>query len=95
MPHNVLDVMGVNTSMLQICFIVCHQVLSRVDLRSVWQFLGHLIWAPKFSKGRKRKTTLLHKNKELSSATILSKPNIESEQIHAVSRTKSQVSTKS
>ena len=71
---------------------MCHQVLSRVDLRSVWRFLGHLIWA---FKGRKRKITVLHKNKELSSVTILSKPNIESEQIHAVSRTKSQVSTKS
>ena len=44
---------------------------------------------------QKKKITVLHKNKELSSVTILSKPNIESEQIHAVSRTKSQVSTKS
>ena len=71
---------------------MCHQVLSRVDLRSVWRFLGHLIWA---FKKKKKKITVLHKNKELSSVTILSKPNIESEQIHAVSRTKSQVSTKS
>ena len=43
---------------------------SRADLRLEYQFWGHLIWAPKFKKGRKRKTfeeekvNVLHKNKK-------------------------------
>ena len=54
---------------------------SRADLSSVYQFWGHLILAPKFKKGRKRKTNALYKNKKLPSATLFSKLNIKSESI--------------
>ena len=42
-------------------------------MRSVYRFRGHLIWAPKFKKGRKRKTIFLHKNKKVSSVTLFNK----------------------
>ena len=47
--------------------------LSRADLRSVYRFWGHLIWVPKFKKGKKRKATFLHKNKKQQSATLFNK----------------------
>ena len=37
---------------------------SRADLKSAYWFWGHLIWASKFRKGRKRKTNFVHKNKK-------------------------------
>ena len=66
---------------------------SRADLRSVYQFWGHLIWASKFKKSRKRKTNVLNKNKKLSSVTLLSKLNIESKHISTVNRIKNYYST--
>ena len=59
--------------------------MSGADLELTW---GHLIWAPKFKKVRKRKTNFLRKNKKLPSVTLFSKLNIESEHIHTVNRTK-------
>ena len=59
--------------------------MSGADLELTW---GHLIWAPKFKKVRKRKTNFLRKNKKLPSVTLFSKLNIESEHIHRVNRTK-------
>ena len=47
----------------------------RADLSSAYQFWGHLIWAPKFKKGRKIKT-------------LFSKLNIESEHISSLNGTK-------
>ena len=61
---------------------------SRADLKSAYQFWGHLIWAPKFKKVRKRKTNFFHKNKKLPYVTFFSKLNIESEHITTVNRTK-------
>ena len=61
---------------------------SRADLRLVYQFWGHLIWAPKFNKVRKKKTNFLHKNEKLPCATLFSKLNIESEHINIANRTK-------
>ena len=58
--------------------------LSRVCLRSVDWFWGHLIWASKFKKGRKRETNVLYRNKKLPSITLFSKLNIESEHNNAV-----------
>ena len=49
---------------------------SRTDLRLVYQFCGHLIWAPKFKKVRKKKTNFLHKNTKLPSVALFSKLNI-------------------
>ena len=65
---------------------------SRADLTLVDQFLGHLIWPPKFKKGRKRKTSVLHKN-NLLYATLFSKLNIESEHINTVNWTQNYHST--
>ena len=59
--------------------------LSRADL-SLYRFLGDLIWAPKFKKGRKRKTNVLDKIKKLPFVTLFPKLNVESEQINAVNR---------
>ena len=42
-----------------------HKGWSRADLRLVYRFWGHLIWSPKFKKGRKIKHKVLHKNKKL------------------------------
>ena len=67
--------------------------LSSPDLRSVYRFWGHLIWAPKFKEGRKRKSNVLQKNKKLPSVTLFSRLNIESEHINAVNRTKNYHST--
>ena len=39
-------------------------------------------------KGKKRKTSVLHKNKKLSSVTLFTKLNIESEHINAINRLK-------
>ena len=66
---------------------------SRANLRLLYQFWGHLIWAPKFKKGRKRKTNTLHKNKKLLAVTLSSKFNIESKHINTVNWTKSYHST--
>ena len=54
----------------------------------VYQFLGHLIWGPKFKKGRKRKINVLYKYKKLGSVNLYSKLNIQPEHIKAVNRTK-------
>ena len=63
--------------------------MTRTDLlRSVCRFWGHVILAPKFKKGRTRKTNVLHKNEQLPSITLFSKLNLESEHINAVNRTK-------
>ena len=60
---------------------------SRADLRLVYRFWGHLIWAPKFMEGRKRKTKVLQRNRKLSPVNLFSKLNIESENINAVNKT--------
>ena len=59
----------------------------------MYWFWGHLIWVPKFKKGRKRITNILHKNEELSSVTLFSKLNIESNHTNVVKRTKNYQST--
>ena len=46
-----------------------HKGWSRADLRLVYRFWGHLIWSPKFKKGRKIKHKVLYKNKKLPSVT--------------------------
>ena len=60
---------------------------STTDSR-LHRFWGHLIWAPKFNKGIKRKTNVLHENKKQPSVTVFSKLNIESEHINAANGTK-------
>ena len=55
----------------------------KVDLWSICQFWGHLIWVPKFKKNRKRKS-VLYKNEKLPSATRFSKLNNKSEHINTV-----------
>ena len=66
---------------------------SRTDLRSVYGFWGHLIWASRLKKGIKRKTNVLHGNKKLLSVTLFSKLIIESEHINTVNRAKNYRST--
>ena len=66
---------------------------SRADLKSVYRFWGHLIWTPKFKKGRKRKTNIFLKNKKLLSPTLSSKLNIELEHINTANGTKNDHST--
>ena len=61
---------------------------STADLRSVFGFWGHLIWVPKFKKGRGGKSDVLHENKKLQSITLFSKLNIESEHLNTVKRMK-------
>ena len=59
-----------------------------LDFRSAYRFCGHLIWVPKFKKGRKIKIYVLHTNKKLLYATLFSKFDIESEHTNAVTITK-------
>ena len=66
---------------------------SRADLRLVYRFWGHLIWASKFKKARKRKINVLHKNEKLPSVTLCIKLSIKWELIIAVNRTKNYHST--
>ena len=51
---------------------------SRTGLRSIYQFWGHLTWAPIFKKGGKRKTKVLHKIKKCHLQLFLAKGHIES-----------------
>ena len=64
---------------------------SRADLRSVYRFWGHLIWTPKFKKGRKRKTNIFLKNKKLPSLIVFGKLNIELEHINAANSSKNSI----
>ena len=66
---------------------------SRADLRSIYRFTRHLVWGSKFKKGRKRKTNVLHKNKKLPSASLVSKLKIELEHINTVKRKQNDNST--
>ena len=59
---------------------------SDLRLGLAYRFLRHVIWAPRFKKGGKRKTNVLNKNK-VSYVTLFSKLNIKSEHIKAVNKT--------
>ena len=69
------------------------QISKWKQANTVVEFWGHLIWATKFNKDRKRKINVLHENKKLQSVTLFGKLNIESEDIIIVNGTKSEIYT--